>query len=391
MELSLLSTSGVAVSLNPSVVADLLVVDDDGAELRALCDSLREEGFDTSCHAEPAHALDAMAQRSFDLLLTDLRMPGLDGISLLRHAREIDPDLGVIVLTGYGTVPSAVESLHLGAVDYVQKPITMAALLPVLRRSLQLRSMAREKSALEARERLRKAQLEAANRELELFGARVAHDLRQPVSIVRGFARMLADSLPGDSPPELTVYASHIVDAADRADRLVRDLLAFARMGNNPLVRTSVDLNAVLQRARDMVQLSNPARAAEWSVGPMPVVCGDASLLEQVFVNLFANAVKYSSDQDTSHIEVGYRLEPGVGHVVSVRDNGVGFNPAQSDQLFIPFQRLHSSSRFEGSGMGLANVKRIIERHGGSVRAKALESGGAEFSVVLPIEVDVTR
>lgn len=371
--------------------ADLLVVDDDSVELRALCDSLREEGYAVSCHDEPARALDAMGERSFDLLLTDLRMPGIDGLTMLRKARESDPDIGVIVLTGYGTVPSAVESLRLGAVDYVQKPITLAALLPVLRRSLHLRAMAREKRALEVRDREHTARLEAANRDLELFGARVAHDLREPVNVVRGFGRMLSDSLPPDSPPDLTLFANHIIMAADRADRLVRDLLAFARLGDTPLVRKMVDLNAVMQRARDMVQLSHPARTAEWAVDPMPEVSGDASLLEQVFVNLFANAVKYSANRDTSRIQVGYRLEPGVGHVVSVRDNGVGFNPAQADRLFFPFQRLHSSSQFEGSGMGLANVRHIVERHGGSVRGRSLDEGGAEFSVVLPIDGDAAR
>ncbi|MCK7494917.1 MAG: ATP-binding protein [Comamonadaceae bacterium] len=296
------------------------------------------------------------------------------------------------MLTGYGTVPGAVESMQLGAVDYVQKPITLAALLPVLQRSLHLRAMAREKRALEARDRVRTAQLEAANRDLELFGARVAHDLREPLNIVRGFAALLSDRLPPDSPPQLTVFGvNHIIMAADRADRLVRDLLAFARLGDKPLVRTSVDLNAVVQRAREMVQLSHPARAAEWSVDPMPVVSCDASLLEQVFVNLFTNALKYSADREASRIQIGYWLEPGVGHVVSVRDNGVGFNPAQADRLFLPFQRLHSSKQFEGSGMGLANVRRIIERHGGSVRAESKAEGGAEFSVILPIGGDVAR
>lgn len=371
--------------------ADLLVVDDDIVELRALCDSLREEGYAASCHDEPARALDVMGERSFDLLLTDLRMPGIDGLTMLRKARESDPDIGVIVMTGYGTVQSAVESLHLGAVDYVQKPITLAALLPVLRRSLHLRAMAREKRALEVRDREHTARLEAANRDLELFGARVAHDLREPVNVVRGFGRMLSDSLPPDSPPDLTLFANHIIMAADRADRLVRDLFAFARLGDTPLVRKAVDLNAVLQRARDMVQLSHPARTAEWSIDPMPVVSGDASLLEQVFVNLFANAVKYSANRDVSRIQVGYRLETGVGHVVSVRDNGVGFNPAQADRLFFPFQRLHSSSQFEGSGMGLANVRHIVERHGGSVRGRSLAEGGAEFSVVLPIDGDAAH
>lgn len=368
--------------------ANILVVDDDTVELQALCKSLCEEGYFTSCHDEPARALDVMGEQSFELLLTDLRMPKMDGISMLRTTRHIDPDIGVIVMTGYGTVPSAVEALQLGAVDYVQKPITMEALLPVIQRSLHLRALVLEKKALETREHLHTAQLEAANRELELFGARIAHDLRGPVLNVKNFAGLLLESLPHDSHQDLTFFANHILKAADRADRLILDLFAFASLGDNQLVRVTVDLNAVLQRARDMVQLSFPERAAEWTVDVMPEVSGDASLLEQVFVNLLSNAMKYSADREVSLIHIGYQFEPGVGHVMSVRDNGVGFNPDQANRLFIPFQRLHSSSQFEGSGMGLANVKRIIERHGGSVGARSLPEGGAEFSVVLPVDVD---
>lgn len=187
---------GASVPRTAVVTAKFLVIHDDGVELRALCDSLREEGFTTSCHDKPARALIALREEPFDIMLTDLRMPEVDGITLLRQAREIDPDLGVIVLTGYATVPTAVESMQLGAVDYVKKPVTLAALLPAVQRCLQLRAITREKRALEARDRVRTVQLEAVNRDLELFGARVAHDLREPVNIVRGFARLLSVCRP---------------------------------------------------------------------------------------------------------------------------------------------------------------------------------------------------
>jgi signal transduction histidine kinase len=363
--------------------AHILIVDDEALHLRALCDTLSEEGFETTCCSDAEEALCHLRERAHDILLCDLRMPGLDGIALIQQAVRIDPDVVPVVLTGQGSIPSAVQAMQQGAVDYVLKPLRLDEMRPVLMRALELRRLRGEKRKLEQSIEKRTIELESANRELEAFAARIAHDLREPVNIVRGFARLLEERHPPQ--PEQADYLRYIIQAADRADRLVRDLLAFARLGDSPLVRQSVDLNNSVQHAREIVELADPQRPVDWIVDPLPTVQGDESLLQQVFVNLLSNALKYSAQRERSRIAVTYQLDAEAGHVISVADNGVGFNPEQAARLFMPFQRLHRQDQFEGNGMGLANVKRIVERHGGCVHAEPLPGEGARFSITLPM------
>jgi len=141
----------------------------------------------------------------------------------------------------------------------------------------------------------------------------------------------------------------------------------------------------VVLSARRMLEPQSEGRAVEWTIAPLPTVNGDASLLEQVYVNLLSNALKYTRTRECARIEVGHRVE-GKQHVLWVRDNGVGFDPEYANRLFSPFQRLHRPDQFEGNGIGLANVKRIVDRHGGSVSAQSRPGEGAAFSFTLPVD-----
>jgi len=144
-----------------------------------------------------------------------------------------------------------------------------------------------------------------------------------------------------------------------------------------------VDLNLIVAQARNAVGSGASEREVEWKIGPLPAVQGDAPLLLLVFVNLFSNAVKYTRTQARPVVWVEARAQPPQGHVIQVRDNGVGFDMSQAGRLFAPFERLHSARDFEGTGMGLANVRRIVERHGGTVTAQSQPGQGATFSVML--------
>ncbi|HEV7913380.1 MAG TPA: MHYT domain-containing protein [Albitalea sp.] len=227
-------------------------------------------------------------------------------------------------------------------------------------------------------------ELKAANHELDSFAARIAHDLGGPLGAMRGFAQAVKERAGERLDAVSLDYLDRIIAAAERGERMTASLLAFARLGDAPLRRGDVDLNDVLRRARSSVEPHGGGRAIEWDIAPLPTVRGDASLLEQVFVNLLANALKYTRPCEQARIEVGHRHEPGHGHTVWVRDNGVGFDPAYADKLFSPFHRLHGADRFEGHGMGLANVRRIVLRHAGSVSAQGTPGEGATFSIELP-------
>ena len=166
--------------------------------------------------------------------------------------------------------------------------------------------------------------------------------------------------------------------------RLIDDLLSFSRMSRAELHRATVPLDTMVQAVADELQMEIGTRKVIWKVGVLPQVEADAAMLRQVWANLLGNAVKYTRPRETAEIEIGHLEESKTEHVLFVRDNGVGFDMAYADKLFGVFQRLHSADDFEGTGIGLANVRRIITRHGGRVWAEGMVGSGATFYFTLP-------
>ena len=236
---------------------------------------------------------------------------------------------------------------------------------------------------LEDRVRERTAQLEAAVKELEAFSYSVSHDLRAPLRHVSGFAGMLRDlpMLAKDAGAQrLTVTIS---DAARRMGQLIDDLLVFSRMGRAEMRTGRVPLGELVLQVREELRQGLGARNVKWEIGSLPEVMGDPAMLRLVFQNLIENAIKYTQPRPAARIEIGSRDE--ADHVVIfVRDNGVGFDMQYAGQLFGVFHRLHRDEEFEGTGIGLANVRRIIARHGGKTWAEGRLDEGAVFYFSLP-------
>lgn len=238
---------------------------------------------------------------------------------------------------------------------------------------------------LEQRVFERTAQLEAANKELETFAYSVSHDLRGPLRHIDGFLELLQQSTAGSLDERSQDYVTTIADAARRMGQLIDDLLSFSRMGSLEMSAMPVDMDAL---ARDVIRELGPdtaGRDIRWSIADLPAVTGDRALLRVVFVNLIANAVKFTRTRRPAEIDIGCLPGDNTENIVYVRDNGVGFDMKYADKLFGVFQRLHGVDEFEGTGIGLATVRRIISRHGGRTWAKGEVGHGAEFFFSLPV------
>lgn len=236
-------------------------------------------------------------------------------------------------------------------------------------------------------------QLEAANRDLNAFAGGLAHDLQQPITTIGAFAQVIQRHSGHLVAASDASHLQRIITAAGMAHRMIRSLLEFARLGQKKIEMVPVDLNQLLEEARSTLadEGDGAGAAIGWNVGPLPVVHGDPSLLLLAVVNLLSNAVKYSRGREGPHIRVDARADPGGGHQLRVSDNGIGFEMTQAGRLFQPFERLHTPGGFEGTGMGLANVRRIMERHGGRVQAEAVPGEGATFTLIFPASTRSTE
>jgi signal transduction histidine kinase len=368
----------------------LLVVDDEAAQVEALCHTLEDEGYSVEGFTGTGAALGALRERSFDIVLTDLTMPGMDGIAFLNAARKIDPELAGIVMTGHGSISTAVEAMKAGAIDYILKPFDLRVILRVLERTQAMLRLRRENAALLERLSLRTVELETANRELrvanrelEAFSGSVSHDLRAPLRTIDGLLHVVQEDFGAGVPPEARQHIEAISAQASRMSELIEDMLRLSRLGREPLQKRSVDMRGLVQEVVGELHAAEAARTLEIRIGELPAVQADPSLLRQVWVNLVANALKFTRRRESALIEIG-GAERAADKLYSIRDNGAGFDPSRAERLFGIFQRLHAAKDFEGTGVGLSIARRIVERHGGSIWAEGEPDRGAAFHFTLP-------
>ncbi len=361
----------------------LLVVDDEPAHMTALYHTLEDAGYDVTAFPSPTQALEAFSKQSFDLVLTDLQMPGMDGISFLRSVQELDQHLVGIVMTGHGAIDTAIEAMKAGALDYVLKPFRLSTILPVLSRALEVRRLRLEITHLQQRVREHMVELESANKELESFSYSVSHDLRAPLRAISGFSNILVESYSPQLPDEAQHLLNRIMSNTERMGTLIEHLLRFSRLSKQAINKRSINTGALVREVLEELHKEQPTRSIDVQVQNLPDTLGDLVLIRQVFTNLLSNAFKFTRDHQSAKVIVGYQQlnnEP----VYYVQDDGAGFDMQYADNLFRVFNRLHSAEQFEGTGVGLSLVQRIIQRHGGRIWAEAVVNQGATFYFTLP-------
>jgi light-regulated signal transduction histidine kinase (bacteriophytochrome) len=229
--------------------------------------------------------------------------------------------------------------------------------------------------------------MEVANKELEAFSYSVSHDLRAPLRAIDGFSQILLEEHSAALPAEAQEYLRDVRASTQCMGQLVDDLLALARLGRQPFNTERTEPEQLVRRCLDELQREYPSRSVEIVIGQLPPCSADPRLLKQVWMNLLSNAFKYTSRRDAARIEIGGEEGNSTRPATYfVKDNGIGFDMRYAAKLFGVFQRLHSADEYEGTGVGLAIVQRIIQRHGGCVWAEAQPDRGATFFFTLPNE-----
>jgi light-regulated signal transduction histidine kinase (bacteriophytochrome) len=237
-------------------------------------------------------------------------------------------------------------------------------------------------SELEKRVASRTAKLEAANKDLEAFSYSISHDLQSPLRSIDGFAYILQDEYSDMLPTEAKHVIQVILDTSAKMSTLINDMLTFSRVGNQEISKTGIDMAAMAESVYHELTTRAERERIEFIVRDMPHATGDASMIKQLWVNLIGNAIKYSSKLPYPTIEIGVNIH-FLGNIYYVKDNGTGFDMSYANKLFNVFQRLHTSKDFEGTGVGLAIVDRVIKRHNGHIWADGKVNEGATFYFTL--------
>lgn len=276
-----------------------------------------------------------------------------------------------------------VGSLAVDLIEIDQEKCYLASFQDITARKEIEDTLRNMNAELEARVEKRTAQLEATNRELESFSYSISHDLRAPLRAIHGFSRLLLEEYGKYLPPEAQRLQNLVQENALRMSRLIDDLLAFSRLGRSPIQMRPQPLEPLVTEVWQDLAHERGERQIEFVLHPLPSAMADRALLRQVFVNLLGNAIKFTRPRLNAHIEVGYQSIENE-NAYFVQDNGAGFDMQYADKLFGVFQRLHHENEFEGTGVGLAIVQRIIHRHGGKIWAYAQPNQGATFYFTLP-------
>lgn len=373
----------------PNGQVNILLVDDQPEGLLALESSLESLGQHLVKAHSGAEALRQVLGVDFAAILLDVQMPGMDGYETAEaiRSRERSRNTPILFLTAHHTSEVQIfQGYASGAVDFLIKPCSAEVLRSKVKVFVELAKQSETLKALNQELENLNARLKESNQELEAFSYSVSHDLRAPLRHMEGFLELLDRHLNGALDDRGQSYLGRAKAACLRMGQLIDDILGFSRLARQDIMETRLDLNAIVEKVVEELKPEAGDREIEWRLGALPAIKGDPSLLRAAFLNLLGNAVKFTRNRLDAVIEVGSLEDLATETGVFVRDNGAGFDPTYAHKLFGVFQRLHRDDEFEGTGIGLANVHRIVQRHGGRVWAEGTPGEGATFYLAFPKE-----
>jgi len=380
---------------------NVLLVDDVPENLIALEAILRKLELNIFKATSGRDALRCLLENDFAMILLDIHMPGMDGLETAKliRLRESSQNTPIIFISAYETGDMEVlKAYSVGGIDFLLKPIIPEILLYKVEvlvnlfnhnRTLAAHMKQLEETNLELARQLEtiqqlNSQLTNANEQLEAFVYSTTHDLRAPLRIIQNFTNIVLDKYGRSVEPTGRDYLKRITDKTQSMSHLIDDLLSLAYASNSEMSRQEVNLSQIVQSIMDELMSLSPERQVKLNIQPNLIAHADKDLIKIVLNNLLGNAWKFTSQSSITAIEF-LMIEHQKQKVFSVRDNGVGFDMEQGEKLFKPFQRLHNKNDFEGTGIGLTIVRRIIDRHGGSIWFEAAVNYGAAFYFTLSI------
>jgi two-component system sensor histidine kinase/response regulator len=398
--------SGMVEEKSPFKV---LLVDDRDENLFALETILKDENYTLVKARSGKEALTYLLKDlDFHLIIMDVLMPGMNGFetAALIYDREKLKNIPIIFLTAMDVEGNIYKGYQAGAIDYISKPIIPELLKVKVRAFVELseknRELVRQEKKLRAANRkleweiaerkVSEEKVKALNQDLakkleqlqslDAFNYSISHDLMSPLNSITGLTGLLQTMYPEKFDAEVLDIVNHIMGSVDRMSKLIKDLLLFSRQANAEINKVDVSMKQIVKEVMEEISLTMPIADAEIIIHDLPDAYCDNNMLKQVWVNLISNAIKYSQKKPQPRVEIGGMRDQD-DFVFYVKDNGAGFNMAHYNKLFSIFQRLHTENEFNGTGIGLAVVKRIVERHDGRIWAQSEIGKGSEFYFTL--------
>jgi two-component system sensor histidine kinase/response regulator len=364
----------------------ILIVDDKPENLVALRTVLKDLDVELVEATSGNEALIATLRHDFVLALLDIQMPEMDGYELAGILREEEKTAHlpfIFISAVYTDNLNVFKGYEKGAFSFITKPFQPEILINTIKFFIDKHQQEIALSGLNKDLKNKYKELELINKELESFSYSVSHDLRAPLRSINGFSEILKNNYNDTLDDEGKRILNKIIGNALKMNILIDSLLNFSRLGRKELTKVSIDINMLVAKAIEELKTEQLNKNLSWNIRELLPVDGDMELVKQVFLNLISNAIKYSSKKDKPEVEIGCELNHQEV-TYYVKDNGAGFNMDYKDKLFGVFQRFHNTNEFEGVGIGLAIVQRIVVRHGGCVWAEAEVDKGATFHFSLP-------